>query len=149
MQISTTRFGFLTVQPEDVINFPLGILGLDDCRRWILFADGENEALAWLQSTSHPEVALAVVNPRRFVPNFQLRVSRYDMEPLELEHLKDAEVLAIVGRQGDAMTLNLKAPLVVNLPRQLGRQVIAKCDAPLQHVLTPLSSTSKGWKRVA
>jgi flagellar assembly factor FliW len=135
VQISTTRFGFLTVHPEDILTFPAGILGLEECRRWVLLADGDNDALAWLQSASHAEVAFGVVNPRRYVPEFQLRVSRRDLAPLSLNSLADAEVLAIVGCHDGEMTLNLKAPLVINVERRVGRQVIAEGDAAMQYTL--------------
>ena len=65
MQIRTTRFGALEIEAEDIINFPTGLLGLEDCRHWVLLADAQNNALGWLQCTSRPEVALAVVSPRR------------------------------------------------------------------------------------
>src|SRR6185436_20161866 len=110
-------------------------LGLEDCHRWVLLADGDNEALAWLQSTSRPEVALAVVHPKRFVPQYQLRVGRRDLEPLSLTTLADAEVLAIVSSHQDDLTLNLKAPLVINVSRRLGRQVTTESDATVQHSL--------------
>jgi flagellar assembly factor FliW len=135
MQISTTRFGRITIQPDDILHFPGGLLGLEDCRRWVLLADLENDALAWLQSTSRPEVALAVVHPKRFVPHYQLRVAKRDLEPLALGSLADAEVLAIVGSGDDELTLNLKAPLVLNLSRRLGRQVITEADSMLRQSL--------------
>jgi flagellar assembly factor FliW len=135
VQISTTRFGLVTIEPGDILHFPGGLLGLEDCHRWVLLADGENEALAWLQSTSRPEVALAVVHPKRFVPQYQLRVGRRDLEPLALSSLADAEVLAIVSSHHDMLTLNLKAPLVINLPRRLGRQVITESDATVHHAV--------------
>jgi flagellar assembly factor FliW len=135
MQIHTTRFGFLEVDADTVIHFPAGMLGLEQCRHWVLLADAQNEALGWLQSTSRPEVALAVVYPRRFVPNYQVRVSQSEMAPLKLDDVRQAEVLAILSSNGLAMTLNLKAPLVINVERRLGRQVICNGDQPVQYGL--------------
>ncbi len=76
MRIDTTRFGQVEIEPHDLIHFPSGILGLQNCRQWVLLADAENESLGWLQCISHNDVAMAVVSPRRFVPNYQVRVSR-------------------------------------------------------------------------
>ena len=70
MRVNTTRFGRLEIQADDVLLFPNGVLGLEDCRHWVLLADAENEALGWLQSISRPEIAMAVVSPRRFVPGW-------------------------------------------------------------------------------
>lgn len=135
MQIQSTRFGFLEVEADAVLTFPSGILGLESCRQWVLLADAHNDALGWLQCTTRADIALAVVSPRRFVPYYQLRVSRSELAPLELEDVKEAEVLAIVSRNDQAMTLNLKAPLVLNLEQRIGRQVICNGDQPVQFAL--------------
>ncbi|MCC7085763.1 MAG: flagellar assembly protein FliW [Pirellulales bacterium] len=137
MKLETTRFGDVEMEPDDLIHFPTGLLGLEHARHWVLLADTENEALGWLQSTAQPELALAVVSPRRFVPDYQVRVSRGELLPLELNEVKEAQVLAVVGKNDRGITLNLKAPLVINLKRRVGRQVITNGDLPLQFPLTP------------
>ncbi|HQU41433.1 MAG TPA: flagellar assembly protein FliW [Pirellulales bacterium] len=143
MQIRTTRFGSLELEPGDTIQFPGGLLGLEDCRQWVLLADAQNGALGWLQSTTRPDLALAVVSPRRFVPHDQFRVYRSELAPLELAGVKDAQVLTIVGKNERSITLNLKAPIVINLERRLGRQVVANGDLPLQHELNSVPATLK------
>ena len=135
MEIHTTRFGTVDVEPNDVILFPTGMLGLDDCLHWVLLVDAENEALGWLQSTTHGDVALAVVSPRRFVPDYDVRVARDELAPLALASLDEAHVLVVVGKTGSAITLNLKAPLVINLRRRLGCQVVHNGDHPLRYEL--------------
>jgi flagellar assembly factor FliW len=135
MEIHTTRFGTVDIDSNDVILFPTGMLGLDDCLHWVLLVDAGNDALGWLQSTTHGDVALAVVSPWRFVPDYDVRVARGELEPLALASLDEAHVLVIVGKTGPRITLNLKAPLVVNLRRKLGRQVVHNGDRPLQYEL--------------
>ncbi len=139
MWIATTRFGPIQFEPEDVIEFPDGILGLPSCRDWLLLADVRNPSLAWLQSVDRPEVALCVVSPRRFVPDYQVRAARRELESLEFEDLSSAEVLVVVSRSAGYITLNLKAPLVLNLQRGLGRQVVCYGDHPIQYVVASLS----------
>jgi FliW protein. len=56
----------LAIAAEDVLYFPAGLPGLENCRTWVLLADARHEALAWLHSVSQPQVALAVVSPCRF-----------------------------------------------------------------------------------
>ncbi len=146
MEIQSTRFGRLEYAAEDVIEFPEGLPGLDDCRDWVLLADDRCDAVAWLQSLVRPEVALAVVSPRRFVPGFRLRVARQELEPLRLAALADAQALVVLGKSERGWTLNLKAPLVINLPRRVGRQVIANGDLPVQYELT---GATVGLKKTA
>jgi flagellar assembly factor FliW len=140
MQILTSRFGLLAVDAADILRFPAGLMGLEDCRQWVLLADCGSESLAWLQSTTRPEIALAVVSPRRYLPRYQLRVSRNDLTPLGLARSEDAEVLSIVSSHADEITLNLKGPLVINLPHRIGRQVIAMGDEPLRFPLAAAPS---------
>lgn len=133
MLIRTTRFGQIEIEPEDILRFPDGLFGLADYQHWVLLHDGENEALGWLQSTSRPDLAFAVVSPRRFVPNYQLRMSRRELERLAAVDTKSVHLLAIVGKNERGMTLNLKAPLVIHLPQRLGRQVVNNADESVQY----------------
>ncbi len=135
MNISTTRFGSLTLEEADVLTFVDGLIGMEDCRRWVLLADAKNSALAWLQSLERPEVALGVVSPRRFVPKYQVRVSRREIQPLGLQDPHEAQILAIVSHGSDGLSLNLKAPLVIHLRERLGRQIVARDDHAVQHGL--------------
>jgi len=136
MEVHTSRFGLVECAGDDVIRFAEGLPGLAECHDWVILTDAQQDAVAWLQSLRRPEVALALVSPRRFVAGYQLRVARRELEPLRLDSLQTAQVLAIVSRSERGLTLNLKAPLVVNPLRRLGRQVIANRDAPLQYELT-------------
>ncbi len=133
MEIVGTRFGHVLYDSESVIRFPLGVAGFDDCREWILLADRHNDAVAWLQSTARPEVALGVVSPRRVVPSYQLRVARQELAQLECDDVRKAEVLVVVSKMDRGLIVNLKAPLVIDLERRLGRQVVANGEAPLQY----------------
>ena len=98
MKISTTRFGNLTIEDGDVLTFVDGLIGMEDCRRWVLLADAHNSALGWLQSLDRPEVALGVVSPRRFVPDYQVRVARSP------ESVSGANTQSITLRVGSVIT---------------------------------------------
>ena len=137
MRLTTSRFGRIEIDAGDVIRFPSGLPGLEDCREWALLADSSNEALGWLQCISRPQVALAVVSPRRFVPDYQVRIPRSELTPLALSDIRQAQVVAVVGTTGASLTLNLKAPNVINVEARTGRQVVASGDLPLHYELTP------------
>ena len=151
MDVLTTRFGILSVEPQDELIFESGLIGLEHCRRWVVLTDTKNPALGWLQSLDEGHIALGVVSPRRFVPEYQLRTDRAALDTLELAAACDAEVVVIASRQADGpeaggLTLNLRAPLVINVERRRGCQVIAKDDLPVQFAL---SAPSLPLKRTA
>lgn len=145
MDITTTRFGSVTIDASDELVFAGGLIGMEDCQRWVLLADAQSPALGWLQSLDRAEVALAVVNPRRFVSDYRVRVARRDVAPLDLLRADDAQLLVIVNQLGGALAVNLKAPLVIHVAKRLGRQIVAKDDHPVQHLLhgtVPLRRTA-------
>jgi len=135
MRITTVRFGKIDVDQADVLRFPSGLPGLEDCRDWALLADSDNNALGWLQSTTRGDIALAVVCPRRFVPDYQVRIPRSELTPLALADMRQAQVVVVVGKTATGLALNLKAPIVINLEARTGRQVIASGEMPLQYEL--------------
>ena len=137
MRIDTTRFGLIEVASGDLIRFPSGLPGLEDCREWALLADAANDAIGWLQSTTRSDVALAVVSPRRFVPEYRVRIARSELQPLALADVRDAQIVVVVGKTGTTLTLNLKAPIVINVATRTGRQVVASGDLPLRLELVP------------
>lgn len=141
--IRTTRFGPVEIRPSDILEFPQGLLGLEQCRQWVLLADAQNDALAWLQCTTRPEVALAVLSPRRFIPDFQFRVFRSELRTLQLDDVRKAQVLVVVGKNERAITVNLKAPILVNVAQRIGCQVVVNGDQPVQHELVPLDPRLK------
>jgi len=141
MDVATTRFGTLSAQEQDFLVFEQGLIGLEDCRRWVLLADGQNTTLGWLQSIDRGEIALGIVSPRRFVPDYQLRVDSSDLNDLQLSCLQDAQVIVVVSRQQEGLSLNLRAPLVINVQNGLSCQVVAKDNHPVRHLLTHDEST--------
>ena len=138
MKIHTTRFGDIDIEPDDILFFRNGLIGFEDCRHWVLLADAENSAVAWLQSMQHSDVAMAVVSPRRFVRDYQVRLDPNDVAALQLTDAQQAFVLGIVSRDADTLTLNLRAPLVINLDRRIGSQVVTVDSQPLQYELATL-----------
>lgn len=138
MQIETSRFGQMDIEPDDILFFRQGIFGFEKCRYWVLLADAGNKAVAWLQSIQKPELAVPVVAPRRFLSDYQVRMDPADVRVLDLQSADQAFVLAIVGRDNDSLTLNLRAPLVINLDQKTGMQLITTDAQPLQYDLAAL-----------
>jgi len=136
MFVDTVRFGRLTVEANNVLLFPDGLVGFEEERHWILLADGNSDSVGWLQSAGDPALALPVVTPHRYVPDFSLGIKRADLASLPWKPQDQAIVLVIVSHNDDRLTVNLKAPLVVNLDRCLGRQIIAVGSQPLKYELS-------------
>ncbi len=141
MQIGTTRFGAVDIQVDDILLFPSGLIGFEDSRHWVLLGDAENDNVGWLQCVSGADLAMPVVSPRRFVPDYQVRLSRMHLEPLQLSAVHHAYVLNVISKNDNMLTLNLRAPIVINLDRRLGRQVVTSDEQPLQFELAAIPSS--------
>jgi flagellar assembly factor FliW len=135
MMIDSSRFGQVTIEPEDVLLFSRGLFAFENHRHWVLLADGDEGSVAWLQSIQDPEVALALVSPRLFIPDYRVSIGRNQLTPLELAALDQAFVLNVLNRNQGQLTINLKAPVIINLDRRIGRQVVTNDEQPLQMAL--------------
>ena len=128
MLIKTTRFGELEVDESKVLFFPAGLPGLPGSRRYLLLDIAEQRPFRWLQSCDEPEIALVVVDPLLFFPDYRVEVSAEELNALGLEvEPEDAcEVLAVLVVPPDPrlITANLLAPLIINHRSRRGAQVI-------------------------
>ncbi len=126
MIIETGRFGKLTVGEEELIAFPLGIFGFPDLKKFCLVDTGDDTLILWLQSCDQPNVAFPVLEPKIFKPDYAVRLSGVELRELQLENVNSSVVFSILTIPDNVteMTANLKAPIVVNLKNQIGRQVV-------------------------
>jgi len=94
IEIQTSRFGVVRCQSEDLIHFPEGILGFSDLRQFVLLDDPNDEIFAWLQSCSVPQIAFPVLEPELFSPNYQMNLTRHDLESLDMRDYLQAQIPA-------------------------------------------------------
>ena len=79
MQIDSPRFGTLVVEPERIIEFPGGLVGFENCRRFSLFhPEGEDPPHFILQSLDDPNLAFQIVDPVTLGFNYELNLSDAD-----------------------------------------------------------------------
>lgn len=131
MLVKTSRFGQVQSSQEEVIIFPQGLIGFEANRHWLIVPDPENSDVAWLQSISQPQVALPLISPRKFAPQYKVNVPNRQLAPLKLRSTDRVYVLNVVSKSGKTLTANLRSPIVINLSKRLGCQVITSDPLPL------------------
>jgi len=130
MLIQTSRFGAVKLQSEDVIDFPEGILGFNDLRKFVLLDDPNDEIFAWLQSCEIPQIAFPVLEPELFSQAYQVSLTKHDLESLQLFSQGDLKgrirsfSIITIPEDPTQMTANLKAPVVINIEKRLARQIV-------------------------
>jgi flagellar assembly factor FliW len=134
--------GNLTVQEELAVRLPLGLLGFERNKEYLLKTSGEEEPFFWLQSPDDPSVGFFVVNPFIVLPDYHPDLPEEDARYLGLNESNDALVLSIVTVRGSTGgTINLKGPIVINRRTLVGKQVVLNnaADYSVQHPL-PVAS---------
>jgi flagellar assembly factor FliW len=132
MQVNTSRFQVVEYTAQDCLVFPEGIIGFEHLNLWLLLND---DALSWLQSVETPDVAIPVVNPFVYVPNYKIRIAREACAENGLNSLQNKQVLSVVSFQNGVWSMNLRAPVFVSFAERLGWQFITIDEQPLRHAL--------------
>lgn len=132
LTIDSTRFGQIEVEPDSVVEFPHGIIGLES-RRFALVAREADADFLWLHSVEDPALALPVTDPRRFFGAYEVELAEDERERLGLPQLTATDIYVTVraSDQLEGFTANLRAPIVISEGR--GHQVINQAaEAPLR-----------------
>lgn len=139
ISFETTRFGRLEVSTDKIINFPNGLMGFADYKRYILM-DYKDTSLKWLQAVDAPHVAFIVIQPFEFFPDYSVRIEDPVRDLLEIENEDDISILSILRVEGEKVTVNLQGSLVINSLNKKGVQIVN--DDPRFSCKTPLSPLS-------
>ncbi|MEM1069112.1 MAG: flagellar assembly protein FliW [Planctomycetota bacterium] len=143
MRIDTQRFGTLQLKADQLFLFPQGLIGMETLRHWALLPDLQNPSVAWLQSASRGDRAVPLISPRAFFSDYRVHVTRRELASLHMQMGAELYVLTTVSGHVGRLTTNLRSPLLLNLNRRLGCQVITCDDQPIQHAL-PLKIATSG-----
>jgi len=126
MVINTTRFSKVQFEETDIINFPEGILGFADLKKFVLLDDPNDDIFAWLQSAEVPAIAFPVLEPELFTDSYKVNLTKSDLEVLQLKNMEGTRLFSIITIPEDPtlMTANIKAPVVINIEKRIARQCV-------------------------
>lgn len=107
------------------IHFAEGIPGFNELRDWELVALVGLEPFHWLRAVEKQNLMLMVVEPHLVVDNYVPILSRTDQVRLGLSTDAPPLIFTIVTLWDDrSVTVNLKAPLVLNVKTMQGAQLV-------------------------
>ena len=135
LAIESPRFGHVEIDPETVIEFPDGLIGVGGSR-WALLTSDPGSPFKWLHCVDDPSVSLPVCEPHRFFSDFSVQVTDEDGERLGIDEQTqvDVYVTVVAAEQLSDFTANRKAPILIWDGR--GYQVINQ--APGSDLRAPL-----------
>jgi flagellar assembly factor FliW len=139
MIVKTTRFGDIEIEDNKIVNFPVGIPGFTDSKRYFLM--DYKEDIKWLQSVDNPDVAFIVMEPFGLFPDYSFKMSDEAQDMIGANDDTDLIALIMLIIDGDILYANLKSPVVINAATGKGAQVVIEDDAvPFR---MPISVSSK------
>ena len=139
MELNTVHFGVMEIDEADFIEFPEGIPGFEETRKYALIGYEANETpFFWLQSVERQELCFVVTDPFLVYDNYGVDVSDDDVKLLGIADTNTVMTLAIVVIPEDIKEtrVNLKAPILINVDKKLGKQVIQRNEnLPVRYFL--------------
>jgi len=138
MQLQTTRFGEIDVDPDVVLTFTQPIIGFPEQRRYVLLDGPEGSGLRWLQSTEQGDLAFLLMDPRQVMKDYLVKLGQHELNELAVSAVDELLVftLLVVPSDRTKIRTNLKAPVLINTKHRLGKQtVLERSDYPIQHFL--------------
>jgi len=133
VNINTSRFGNLEVNKNEIITFSEGLLGFEHLKKFIVVDPGDQTLILWLQSTEDEVTAFPIIEPKIFMPDYQVKLLPAELSSLKLENVNDATVYSILTIPSDVtkMSANLKAPIIINNKSKYSRQIVLQ-DSKLE-----------------
>lgn len=116
-------WGEVEVQEKDIYQFPKGLPGFEEETEFAVIPWADTP-FSYLQSVREKDLSFLLVSPFTFVTDYSFELSDMDKEELEIAEQVSVYSLVTIHSQANKSTMNLLAPVVLNLEKRLGKQVI-------------------------
>ncbi|MCD6238229.1 MAG: flagellar assembly protein FliW [Thermotoga sp.] len=124
------KLGKVYYDENDVMIFPRGIPGFEILHRFIVYKSKETEPIKWLVSVEDKNCVLPLIEPFLVRIDYKADISEGDILDLNLTRKSNVEIycVLVIPEEAERTTINLVAPIVVNLDEKIGKQVILTTD---------------------
>ncbi|MGI6152237.1 MAG: flagellar assembly protein FliW [Christensenellaceae bacterium] len=126
MEINSVRFGIVQINEQSIINFPEGLPGFKELTKFAIIRCDQTEPIQWLQSIDDEDVSIPIINPFIIKPDYEIEVNDDELDLIDTHTEEDLIVLNVMVLPDDLskMTVNLMAPLLINIKKMIGMQVM-------------------------
>lgn len=129
MQINAGDLGMVDVNEEDIITFDKGLIGLHDLKKFVILKGDDQGVFHWLQSVDEPSRRFVLMEVSRFIGNYNPLKDDEVIEELapydNISELSIYNVTVIPETNFFDMTVNLKAPIIINNAAKKGFQYVS------------------------
>lgn len=138
MKADTRMFGEIDIEDSKIIHLEQGIVGFPDMKDFALIFDadrGEESVIKWFQSMDDPVFAMPVLEPHAMAEDYAPAIS--DELCGTLGGLTQENVFLLVTvtvpENIEEISINLKAPIIINTDNNQAAQVIMEQDYPVKY----------------
>ena len=139
MKAVTRVFGTIDIADEKIITMEKGMIGFPELKHFALIFDEEKKdkkfKIMWLQSMDDGNIAFPVIDPIHFIEDYNPSVNEEIIAPLGdmTEEHTYILVTVTVPKRVEDFSVNLKAPIVINMDTHKGAQIISEDDYPVKY----------------
>ena len=124
IRVTSSRFGDLDVPVDRVLHFPQGLIGFPRSHRFVILDHRPGSPFKWMLCLDETDVAFAVAEPGTLVPDYraplELAARTLGADPADVALF----VIVTIPPDPTAMTVNLMAPVVVDVRTRRSRQLV-------------------------
>ncbi len=140
MRVKTRLFGEIEIVDEKIINLVHGLIGFPDMKRYTLIFDEEKKDkgnIMWLQSLDETDFAMPVMLPHVVKPDYAPALNEASLEQLGELNEENTYVLVTVRvpKNPKEASVNLKAPIIINVDTNIGDQIIIEGSEPVRYLI--------------
>ncbi len=120
MKINTRKFGEIDIDEAKILTMPEGLPGFLEFKRFVLLENPDTKPFCWFQSIENPNLALVVINPFLFKPDYHLDLKTViSTKKWSVEKEEDLLIYVVVNISENnfhqkTITANLIGPLIIN-----------------------------------
>ena len=139
MKANTRIFGEIEIADEKIITMERGMIGFPNLNHFALIFDEEKgqkqTSIMWLQSMDDTDIAFPVMDPHAVKEDYNPNVNEEIVAPIgELNEENTCVLVTVtVPKKIEDFSVNLKAPIVVNMDNRKAVQLIVEDDYPVKY----------------
>lgn len=129
MKVITRKFGEIEIDTHKILTMPDGLPGFEGYTKFALLEDPNTKPFCWLQSVEEPNLALVVMDPFVFMPDYSIDLKSVKLnrkwENVNEKDLAIYVVINISDKGGEKqIKANLIGPIIINVKNSEMVQVV-------------------------
>lgn len=136
--MNTRLFGEIEIEKDKEICFENGIIGFPDYKRYALIFDAdkpEKRGISWLQCLEDEVFAMPVIDPLAVKADYAPDIDEELLKPIGDLNEENTYILVTLtaAAKKEDVSVNLKAPIIINTDTRKAIQVIVENDYPVKY----------------